>query len=302
MSSAVGTAINIRDIELLSDVRQVEAFQKEVWGVGDLDVVPLTQLVAARHCGGVLVGAFDGETMVGFAYGFVSSEGGHTGIHSHMLAVKPEYRNFDLGYRLKLAQRERALSAGFTRMTWTFDPLQSLNAHFNFGKLGVVADQYKINFYGEETSSFLHRMGTDRLWVSWLLANRRVLDRLERGSKAQEPPRELGQITPLVQLQADGSPRRNDLGAGLSGVEALIDIPADINGLHRKDGELAFEWREATRWAFTQALASGYLVEDFFRETRGEQPSGVYLLSRGKRLKASPAEFAKEFGERSVRD
>ena len=96
-----------------------------------------------------------------------------------MLAVRPEYRNSNLGYRLKLAQRERALASGLTRMTWTFDPLQSLNAHFNFAKLGVVSDRYEVNFYGEETSSFLHRTGTDRLWVSWPLDSFRVTRRVE---------------------------------------------------------------------------------------------------------------------------
>ena len=91
-----------------------------------------------------------------------------------MLAVKTAYRNHDLGYKLKLAQRERVLAQGIERMTWTFDPLQSLNAYFNFGKLGVVADAYKIDFYGEATSSFLQKIGTDRLWVSWLLNSERV--------------------------------------------------------------------------------------------------------------------------------
>ncbi len=83
-----------------------------------------------------------------------------------MLAVRPAYR------KLKLAQRERALAKGIGRITWTFDPLQSLNAHFNFGKLGVVSDVYKVNLYGAQTSSFLHRLGTDRLWVNWLLESR----------------------------------------------------------------------------------------------------------------------------------
>ena len=97
-----------------------------------------------------------------------------------MLAVTPSHRNLNLGYRLKLAQRDRALAQGIDRMTWTFDPLQSLNAHFNFAKLGVSAGTYKVNFYGEATSGFLLQigMGTDRLWVTWQLDSERVLERL----------------------------------------------------------------------------------------------------------------------------
>src|SRR5260370_16344780 len=143
-------------------MREVETLQKDVWGSDDLDVVPLTIFVATREVGAVLVGAYDGASLVGFVYGFPGSENGYLVHHSHMLAVKPAYRNFSLGYKLKLAQRERVLAQGIKRITWTFDPLQSLNAYFNFGKLGVLADAYKINFYGDATSSFLHHIVTNR--------------------------------------------------------------------------------------------------------------------------------------------
>jgi predicted GNAT superfamily acetyltransferase len=96
-----------------------------------------------------------------------------------MLAVKPAYRNHKLGFKLKLAQRERVLAQGVKRITWTFDPLQSLNAHLNFGKLGVISDTYKINFYGETTSSLLHQIGTDRLWVTWLIESKRARERFK---------------------------------------------------------------------------------------------------------------------------
>src|SRR6185295_12270842 len=97
--------------------------------------VPFSLLVATRELGAILVGAFEGSLLIGFAYSLVGREHEHMVHHSHMLAVRPAYRNLNLGYKLKLAQRERALTQGITRMTWTFDPLQSLNAHFNFAKL-----------------------------------------------------------------------------------------------------------------------------------------------------------------------
>jgi predicted GNAT superfamily acetyltransferase len=49
--------------------------------------------------------------------------------------------------------------------------------------------------------------------------------------------------------------------------------------LERRSGELAIEWRESTRWAFTEAIAAGYQVTDFYRQSRGEQRFGKYLLS-----------------------
>jgi predicted GNAT superfamily acetyltransferase len=268
----------IRDVYGQMEIRAVEELQKEVWGIPDLDVVPTTQLVAAKAAGGVLLGAFDGETLVGFAYGFPGYEHGRATHHSHMLAVKPAYRNFDLGLKLKLAQRERVLAQGIETMTWTFDPLQSLNAYFNFSKLGVISDRYFINFYGETTASFLHGNGTDRLWVTWNLASRRVAERLDKTVSMPD----FATIKPLVEIGEDNAPRHCELNKDLSPELIAIEIPANINALERQDRELAVEWREATRRAFTESIAAGYVVENFYRLTRGERELGTYLLSRGK--------------------
>lgn len=224
-------------------MRIVEDLQKEVWTLDDRDITPLTQLVAAKHAGGQLIGARHDGALVGFVYGFVGLEGARPIHHSHMLAVKPAYRHLNVGYKLKIAQRERVLAQGITRMTWTFDPLQSLNAYFNFCKLGVVSYEYKINFYGPETSSVLHRIGTDRLLVTWELDS----DRRDRALN-------------------DGS-------------QTFIEIPSDINAIQQKNPEEAMRWREETRRAFTEAFAAGFHVVDFVRR----QSAGVYVLTQGRR-------------------
>jgi predicted GNAT superfamily acetyltransferase len=270
--------ITIRDLVLTEEVYQVEELQKEVWGISDRDVTPLTQLVAAREAGGILIGAFDGASLAGFAYGFIGYEQGEMTLHSHMLAVKPAYRNCNLGYRLKLAQREQSLERGIERMTWTFDPLQSLNAHFNFSKLGVVSDQYKINFYGESTSSFLHRTGTDRLWVSWLLDSRRVRDRIEGMPKSEAI--EIDKHTPLIRVEEDGLPRINRANELLAQMHAVVEIPGSIDALQQTNPGSAVTWREATRRAFCEALAEGFVVEEFYRSSRKGQQFGAYLLRK----------------------
>jgi predicted GNAT superfamily acetyltransferase len=278
MSFAAETSdITIRQIHDVAEMRAVEDLQKEVWGIPDLDVVPLTQLVAANEAGGVLIGAFAGPTLVGFVYGFPAFEQNQLAHHSHMLAVKPAYRRFDLGRRLKLAQREHAIGQGMGLMTWTFDPLQSLNAHFNFTKLGVVSDRYLPNFYGEDPSSFLHQTGTDRLWVSWFIKS----DRVQRRASGHVNETELATGLPLVAVEVDDSPRRNTLSAALADDQASIEIPADIISLHQQKPETALRWREDTRWAFTEALNAGYVVAGFDRGMREDQRSGKYLLSKG---------------------
>jgi predicted GNAT superfamily acetyltransferase len=272
--STAGSTIVIRDIEGVSELRAVEALQKEVWGSDDLDVVPLTLLVASRAVGATLIGAYDDGSLVGFVYGFTGYEHGQVTHHSHMLAVKPAYRNHKLGFKLKLAQRESVLAQGITRITWTFDPLQSLNAHLNFGKLGVVSDTYKINFYGEATSSFLHQIGTDRLWVTWLLDSQRVRDRLQDGI-VEKTLFESTDVRVLVRVASGGVPESFE---NFSSPKLAIEIPWDINLLQREQPRLALEWREATRWAFQKALDAKYVVDEFGSLTRNDQKVGVYLL------------------------
>jgi predicted GNAT superfamily acetyltransferase len=258
-------------------MRAVEELQREVWGPED--VVPLTHLIAASEVGAILTGAFDEGELVGFVYGFIGREGGRGVIHSHMLAVKPAYRDRALGYRLKLAQREQALARGFARITWTFDPLQSRNAHLNFAKLGVIADQYKIDFYGDQSPSPLHsHIGTDRLWVTWLLKSRRVTGRLETGTEAPPLPPSTEKMLALVESDTDGAPAASIEGLGHGHEQVLIEIPGDIGSLQRQDPARAIAWREATRRAFTESLAAGYFVEEFYRSNEGRV--GVYLLSR----------------------
>ncbi|MFN7927632.1 MAG: hypothetical protein U0Y68_06745 [Blastocatellia bacterium] len=56
------------------------------------------------------------------------------------------------------------LNGGLPLMVWTFDPVQSRNAYLNIVKLGAVVRKYKVNYYGNYSTSTLHRgLDTDRL-------------------------------------------------------------------------------------------------------------------------------------------
>jgi predicted GNAT superfamily acetyltransferase len=271
----------IRDLQSFDDLQQVERVEREVWGLADIDVLPLSMAIATQAAGSIWLGAFDHDRLVGFAFGFLALEQGRITIHSHMLAVQEGYRDSDIGLKLKLAQRERALAAHIPEMTWTFDPLQSKNAHFNFSKLGVVSQIYKIDFYGPETSSVLHRNGTDRLWVRWPLASRRVQDRLQGKENRAEMLDTISRVSPLIRFSGDGRPVRTDLQAALSRQRIAIEVPSDIGQLEGKDPTLAREWREETRWAFVEALKAGFFVAEFCRTVRGMQGPATYLLEKG---------------------
>src|SRR5258708_24091072 len=214
MMTRAAPQITIRDLKSIDDFSQLKAVEKEVWGMADEDTLPLTLAIACKAVGNIFVGAFDKDRdkdkdkLVGFAFGFLGREHGQTTIHSHMLAVLDAYRHLDLGSRLKQAQRERAMAMGVHEVTWTYDPLQSRNAHFNFSKLGVVSETYKVDFYGPETSSMLHRNGTDRLWVRWILNSRRVRDRLAGKNARGQTLDAMRLLAPLARFDPSGKPGR----------------------------------------------------------------------------------------------
>jgi predicted GNAT superfamily acetyltransferase len=287
-------AIVIRDLTTFEDLQKVEAVEREVWGVSELDALPLTMAVATKEAGSIWLGAFEGNKLIGFAFGFPGIESGSLMLHSHMLAVLAGYRDYDLGYKLKLAQRDRALALRIQRMTWTFDPLQSKNAHFNFCKLGVVSDSYKVDFYGPSTSSVLHRNSTDRLWVTWPMASRRVQQRLAGKDPRPEVMDALSGLVPLIRFNVDGAPVRTDLSAALAKQRIAIEVPSEIGAIEDNHPELAREWRTATRWAFNEALKSGFFVAEFCRTVRGKQGPGVYLLEKGSMEEYVP-ELAHDF-------
>jgi len=290
----------IRDLSTMEDYREVESIQVDAWGFNELDVVPSGQLIAARWAGAILLGAFEGESerMIGFVYGFPALEAGHMSVHSHMLAVRPESRALRAGIYLKLAQRIKAVELGLDEITWTFDPLQVLNANLNFARLGVISHRYIVNFYGEETSSPLHRgLGTDRLWVRWLISTERVKDRislLSLESKDRQPAAEgtwtnslsdpqpsLDRPGPLVLINSkSGWHQLSEPGHSAESSACLIEIPGDIGALKRTDLDLAERWRARVQSAFLELFASGFIAREFVSLASQQGARWFYLLKR----------------------
>jgi len=265
----------LRDITDISELRQVEQLQKDVWGIADLEVFPALAMIPMLEVGGVLIGAFDRDLMAGFVFGFPGQEHGKPILHSDMLAVRPEYRRHGLGAKLKLAQRRRALAIGIDTITWTFDPLQARNARLNFGKLGVTSKRYCPNYYGE-TTSFLHQNGTDRLWVTWELASERVRRRIENPTSQDS---DSGEPLTVLRLGEEQQPRETNVDLGQAQSFA-IEIPSDINLLLSSDAQLALLWRNATRKAFTNLMASGHEVVEFEFVTADHGIVGRYLSKK----------------------
>lgn len=274
-------SFSIRPLTTLDDCRRVAALEREVWGYTDAeDVVPAPVLIVSVKRGGILIGAFDtSNVMKGFVYSMPAIKEGRPTQWSHMLGVTPDVRSTGLGARLKLAQRQAALQMGIELIEWTFDPLQALNAHLNFAKLGVVASEYEENVYGESSSPLHRGTPTDRLIAEWHIREPHVERRLSQ--PAQPAIRDASIATaPLVNPSEGGlvwiRPGRADLSADANRI--LVEIPAGFSEMQLGDPELAQAWRAHTREVFQQYFARGYRAVDFFLARNVGR--GHYLLAK----------------------
>lgn len=234
-------AIVIRHCHGIDELRACVTLQKEVWNFSDAELVPLRMFVVAEKVGGQVMGAFEGDVMVGFALAIPGMRSRHVYLHSHMLAVRKEYRNHGLGRRLKLFQREDALARGIELIEWTFDPLEIKNAYLNIEKLGAIARRYNINQYGITSSPLQGGLPSDRLIAEWWLKSRRVETLLKTGAhppfQSEEKIEVPAQIyewkaAPATREKAKAVQERNrdQFLKGFSGGLAVLGYERDAQG------------------------------------------------------------------------
>jgi predicted GNAT superfamily acetyltransferase len=271
--------IQIRDLTTIEEFRQVVALEQAIWGYTDPgDIVTVPVFIFTVHRGATLLGAItpDGR-MVGFAYAVVGMKDGRAMQWSHMAGVLPEFRG-GLGYRLKLAQRERALRQGLDLIEWTFDPLQAMNAHFNFAKLGGVSEEYAVNFYGESTSALHRGTPTDRLVLSWKITEPHVVRRLDQaGLRARA--HEVAEAPIANPSTIDGKWRKaSAINLALDDRRVWIEIPTGFTDMQQQAPERALQWRMDLRELFQAYFAKGYRAVDFLLQR--EAGFGRYLLAK----------------------
>lgn len=248
-SSATSQQIEVRLCLDLAELQACVDLQKEVWGFADTDLIPIRMFVVAQKIGGQVIGGFRDGELIAFSLAIPGNRNGHPYLHSHMLAVREQYRNSGVGRRIKLAQREEALKAGIELMEWTFDPLEIKNAYLNLHKLGAIARRYTINQYGISSSPLQGGLPTDRLIAEWWLRSRRVVDLVDHGK------------APQVTL------------------ELSIEVPAQVYEWKANPGTRAraAEVHSRNRELFLKAFASGLSALEYDRDAEG---NGRFLLGR----------------------
>jgi predicted GNAT superfamily acetyltransferase len=247
-ASATNVGPQIR-IELLTELEQFDRcveLQNTVWSYDMSAMMTQKVFLLAAHIGGHVLGAFDGETLVGYAMSLPGVRNGHAYLHSHHLAVLPEWRNAGVGRRLKLAQRDDALARGFELMEWTFDPLEIKNSYLNFARLGAISRRYMPNFYGASNSPLHGGLPTDRIVAEWWLKS----DRVTRVLAGEQPAVD---------------------------VTEHVDVPMKISAWKASDDSRAKarEVQSANAAALESAFARGLSVIGYERDAHGD---GRFLL------------------------
>jgi len=279
--------ISIERLTTIQHFHQCEELQRQVWGLSDTDVVPLHLLLTAQKNGGLVLGAFDKEgKMIGFLFGFLGERDAtaqHLKHCSHMLGVLEEWRGRGVGYRLKLSQREHALAQRLELVTWTYDPLESLNAALNISKLGVVCHTYLRDFYGEMEDDLHVGLSSDRFQVEWWVASQRVALRLANGGYRPSLDAALESGAQLLNPATVGPeslvwPSSASLEPTADAV--LVEIPARLQAIKATDMALARRWRAHTREIFERCFAAGYTVTEFVSQVQDDLQRSYYVLQR----------------------
>ncbi len=276
----IGPFRNMSDYEVCTDI------QREVWRCEDIDVIPVSLLVASDQHGGFSLGAYNslGE-MIGFCWSILGYENGEVIQHSHLLAVRTAYRNFDVGFRLKLAQRKETLRRKINAISWTFDPMQPMNAYFNFAKLGATSCRYLENFYGQTTSPLHRGLPTDRFEARWELKDPHVEERLESGGPRHDLRKELKKHPAINQLEdlSPGMTISSPLKLNITADQLLFEVPYNLPDIKARNLGLALEWQGRMRQAFRNYFKKGYAATDFWvAEDEGHLRAFYFLEKRTK--------------------
>ena len=282
-------ASNIRVLETPEEMAAVEDLQRQVWPGSETDIVPAHLLITVVHNGGLVLGAFAEDKLVGFVFGFpgleFTADGPRPKHCSHMAGVHPDYRDSGIGFALKRAQWQMVRHQDLDHVTWTYDPLLSRNAYLNIARLGAVCSTYRRSEYGEMRDGLNAGLPSDRFQVDWWLNTHRVNLRL---GKRPRPTLRLSHLTrvgihPLytVRLGDDRLPRPPEHVPALDAQLVAGEIPSDFMALKASDFALARDWRFFSREFFETAFARGYIVTDFIFDRSHESPRSLYVLTDG---------------------
>jgi predicted GNAT superfamily acetyltransferase len=271
-----------RRLEKPEEFRQAEELERAALGTEAAGIVPGPLLRAFQDHGGLVLGAFADIYLAGCAISTIGWDGSTLYHYSHLTAVRPEYRNHHLGFRLKAFQRDEVLRLGLAEIRWVFDPLVSRNAWLYVGRLGSVPDRYLAHYFGRLPESGDAGTETDRLLTRWAIASPRVEGRIARAeADTADAARRWSAAEAIVETEpGEHGLRVPTAVAEPGGPTAHLEVPFDLALLREHEPASVRRWRHAVRDAFRVAHDLGYTVDDFAVVPVEHERRGFYLLAK----------------------
>jgi predicted GNAT superfamily acetyltransferase len=257
---------------------EMQKLMEDTWSRESL--IPEHLTLTLMKNGGLVIGAFLGDRLVAFSYGFPGFDGTSSYLCSHMLAVAPELRKHRIGERMKWAQRTEALQMGYSKMVWTYDPLESVNAYFNMTKLGAVCRTYIDDCYGDMDDDLNRGLPSDRFWVEWNLLDSKV-EALSRGESRNLLPFETFNALAVAGNEGDVL-KLGDIPYELLDRTDRVWVPLPSSFQQMKQGNrtLALEWRMKYREIFHLLFEKGFVANGVLRASSSNGLLNYYLVER----------------------
>ncbi|MED3562888.1 GNAT family N-acetyltransferase [Bacillus xiapuensis] len=249
--------IFIRTLKTIDELEELRRLESLIWS--EYESIPSSQTITAIKNGGMALGAFLEEELIGFQYSFPGFINNKIYLCSHTLGIHPEYRKLGIGEKLKLAQKEESLKMGYDLITWTYDPLETVNGYLNLHKLGAKCSIYVENCYGEMQDELNQGMPSDRFTVDWWIKEASV----ERPSQYEVDGRLL--IWLDRDLNGNFVPLEPVLNQDSSKGFLFVPVPSDFQIIKKINPDLALSWRRCTREVFVHYFEKGWSAIDLFR-------------------------------------
>jgi predicted GNAT superfamily acetyltransferase len=266
----------IKQLTDLEDIKKVELIEEQVWNMAP---TPYHQTFTAVNNGGMIIGAYKNQELIGFLYGFPGFRKGETYLCSHMLGILPQHQKSGLGKEMKEVQREVAIKLGYSLIVWTFDPLESVNAYLNVHKLKGITASYLENHYGSLNDSLNQGLPTDRFLVEWWIRSNHVEERT------------LSTSLNSMQILLKSKLYENNLPVIISEwtegqvqhkTQYAVPIPENFQLMKKDNPKIAMDWRMKTRTVFQSLLSNGFVAVDVVRSP--ENGVSYYVFKQRKSL------------------
>ncbi|MCE7742617.1 MAG: GNAT family N-acetyltransferase [Candidatus Heimdallarchaeota archaeon] len=277
----MSSKIEYRELTDFEEFYQIEEIQTDSWDVPERELVPKRIPYATFKSGGVVIGAYEEDLMIGYVWGWVGYNKQYGNyIYSHHNAVRKEYQNRGIGFQLKSEQRKWSIKNGFSQIKWVFDPLQTKNVYLNIHKLGATCNSYKINYWLELKDELNEGIETDRFFCNWDLESEHVKNHLNQKHTDFSDLIKNQEHLVINTKKSGVFLEIQDLCLDFNIQNIGIEVPSNFIEMKKAHKSLAIDWRLQTRTIFQNYFKKGYKVIDFVIKKEQDFIRCFHILER----------------------